>query len=550
MTKRQTIVLTTLSLAILALALLISQRIWFRLDLTSSKAHTISPVSRNLYSEIPDQVRITYYVSDRLASVVPIPGEITDLLREYAAYSRGRIRLAVKNLSVNDPGNPGNPYQTRLAEEAERVGIQGQQIEILDRDETSLVTVYTGILIEYLDKAEVLPVVFSLETLEYDLTSRIRSLVRGTEREVGVLVGDAGKEWASDYGYTAQALAQAGFRVRTIGAGEEISDTLPALFVLGGMEDLDDWALYRIDRYIQGGGKVLFALEGVMVDTRSGISVRELNDQGLLAMTASYGAGVRRALVLDQSALTLSYQTGNPNGYLEYRMVRYPLWIGVTEQGGNPEHPISAAFPGADLFWSSPLELNPPPGVEGTILFTSTPEAWLQTRDFQVNPDAGYAFTREAEETRGTKTLALALSGKFPSWFAGRDKPVREGSSEELPDPVGEAREARLVVIGDTDMVSALFTQNRYPNMSFLIQAADWLCNDDDIIGIRSRNTRTLRLDKILDPQRRIAAMSFARVLNVVVVPLAVIAAGILIALRRRRVIRESDNIGRAANGI
>ncbi|MDR3130269.1 MAG: GldG family protein [Treponema sp.] len=533
MTKKQTRVLTILSLAALILALLLSQRLWLRLDLTKNKAYTISRVSRNLYNEIPDQVRITYYVSDRLSSVIPIPGEIADLLREYAAYSRGRIRLTVKD-----------PAKANLAEEVERLGIQGQQIEIVERDEVQLATVYTGILIEYLDRTEVLPVVFSLETLEYDLTSRIRSLVRDTEREVGVIVGDAGKQWSTNYGYLDQALVQAGFRVRNIGAGEEIADTLPALFVLGGMEDLDDWALYRIDRYIQGGGKALFALEGVFVDTQtSNIAVRELKDQGLLAMTASYGAQVKPVLILDRTSQTLSYQTGGRGGFMEYRMIRYPFWISVAAQNGNPEHPISASFAGADLYWPSPLELNPPDGIDAAVLFSSTPEAWLQTKDFQVNPDMSAAFILEMEETKGAKVLAAALAGKFPSWFAGKAKPVREGSSEELPDPVAASAEARIVVIGDTDIASLMFTRDRQLDLNFLIKVADWLCNDDDIIAIRNRGAQTGRLEKITESEKRLAAISFVRTFNVIIIPMAVIVAGLLFALRRRRAIREDAQV-------
>jgi hypothetical protein len=198
------------------------------------------------------------------------------------------------------------------------------------------------------------------------------------------------------------------------------------------------------------------------------------------------------------------------------------------------------------------VELNPPPGVEGTILFTSTPEAWLQTRNFQVSPDMSAAFAMEMEETKGTKVLAVTLAGKFPSWFADKGKPVREGSSEELPDPVGEAGDARIVVIGDTDMASLMFTRNRQPDLDFLIKAADWLCNDDDIIGIRNRSILAGRLEKISDPEKRVAAMYFARALNVIVVPLAVIIAGLLIALRRRRAVKEdlSANNGRANDGL
>jgi ABC-type uncharacterized transport system involved in gliding motility auxiliary subunit len=162
------------------------------------------------------------------------------------------------------------------------------------------------------------------------------------------------------------------------------------------------------------------------------------------------------------------------------------------------------------------------------------------------------AFALEMEETKGTKVLAAALAGKFPSWFAGKDKPVREGSSEELPDPAAAAGDARIVVIGDTDMASLMFTRNRQVDLNFLIKAADWLCNDDDIIGIRNRSILAGRLEKIAEPEKRVAAMYFARALNVIVIPLAVIAAGLLIALRRRRAVKEdmSANTGRAHDDV
>ncbi|MDR1948668.1 MAG: GldG family protein [Spirochaetaceae bacterium] len=525
MTKRQATILAVLSVSALILALLLSGRIWFRLDLTKTRAHTISRVSRNLRDEIPDEVRITYYVSDKLASIHPIPGEIEDLLREYAAHSRGRIRFIRRD-----------PLKANLTESVEQLGLLPQQIQTVERDEASIATVYTGILIEYLDKTEVIPVVFALDTLEYDLTSRIRALVGGRERELGVIVADGGKQWSENYGYLNQALVQSGFSVRLISPGEELADTLPALFVLGGAEGLDEWALYRIDRYIQGGGRVLFALDGVAVETQYGLSARAMASEGLLAMVASYGAAVKPELVLDSTALTLPFQSSGPGGSLQIRLIRYPHWIGVLESNGNPGHPISAGFAGVDVFWTSPVEINPPPGVEGSPLFSSTPDAWLQTGDFQINPDTPYLFTREEPDTRGVKVLAAALSGKFPSWFAGKPKPEREGSDEELPDLPRETKEGRIVVVGDSDMASAYIQYTRSQrNLDFLLQAADWLGNDDDIIGIRNRMVRTGRLDRIVDPERRAAQMAFARILNVVVIPLALIVVGLLLAARRRR---------------
>jgi gliding-associated putative ABC transporter substrate-binding component GldG len=524
MTKKQVFTLTLLSIAALVLGILVSRRLWVRLDLTRDKAYTISPVSRNLYLEIPDQVRITYYLSDKLASIHPMPGEVTDLLREYAANSRGKIRVTVRD-----------PLKANLANQVEQLGILPQQIQTVEKDQASVATVYTGVVIEYLDQIDVLPVVFSLDTLEYDLTSRIRTMVRGNERQLGIIMGDSYRQWSEDFGYLNQFFTQVGYRIRLIVPGEAIPDTLPALLVLGGMESFDDWALYRIDRYIQVGGKVLFALEGVFVDTKGNLEARVIEDQGLLEMVAAYGAAVQKELALDKSSLTLQYQTRTPGGAIQTRITRYPHWIGILRENGNEQHPVSARFGGADLFWPSPLELQPPEGVEGIPLFTTTGEAWSMRDSFFTNPDVAYLFERDASETRGEKVMAAALSGIFPSWFAGAAKPLREGPEDELPDMPVEASPSRIIVIGDTDMASSLMSAALgQRNLNFLLQAVDWLGNDDDIIGIRSRSAQMGRLDLIPDSQKKAGVMRFAQVLNVVIVPLLVILLGIGAAWRRK----------------
>jgi gliding-associated putative ABC transporter substrate-binding component GldG len=524
MSKKQVTILTLLSIVCLLLGLLVSRRLWFRLDLTRNKAYTISPVSRALYAEIPDQVRITYYLSDKLAAMHPMPGEIEDLLREYAAASRGKIRLTVRD-----------PAKANLAEQAERLGILPQQIQTVEKDQASVATVYTGVVIEYLEQVEVLPVVFSLDTLEYDLTSRIRTLIRGGERQLGVIVGDSYRQWNNDYGYVNQSFTQAGYRIRLITPGDEIPDTLPVLLVLGGAEEMDNWALYRIDRYIQGGGKVLFALEGVYVDSQSTLEARALADQGLLDMVASYGARVKGELALDRAALTLQYQTRTPSGAIQVRIVRYPHWIGILEENGNGGHPVSARFAGVDLFWPSPIELTAPDSVEAAPLFTTTGEAWSMRNNFATNPETPYLFEQDAAETGGQKIMAAALSGTFPGWFRGQPKPAREGSEEELPDMPAGPKPSRIIVIGDTDMATGIISMTGgQRNLDFLLQAADWLGNDDDIIGIRNREARLGRLDKISDPAGKVSAMRFAQILNVVIFPILVILAGIFIAWRRK----------------
>ena len=211
MTKKQTTIITALSITAFILGLLVSGRIWFRLDFTKNKAYTISKVSRNLHREIPNPVNITYYLSNRLKTIIPVPQEIEDTLREYTAYSGGKITLTVRD-----------PVKAELTSAVEQLGIQSRQVQTVDRDQASLVTVYSGIVIEYLDKIEVLPWVISTDTLEYDLTSRIRAMVTDTQRQIGVIVGDSFRQWREDFGYLGSTLEEAGYRVRLFSAGEEI----------------------------------------------------------------------------------------------------------------------------------------------------------------------------------------------------------------------------------------------------------------------------------------------------------------------------------------
>jgi gliding-associated putative ABC transporter substrate-binding component GldG len=510
-------------LAIIALTFLVSRRLWFRLDLTKGKNYTISAVSRNLHNEIPDKVRITYYLSDKLKAIHPLPGEIEDLLMEYAGFSRGKIQLSVKD-----------PAKAKLADVVEQLGIIPQQIQTVEQDQASVVTVYTGIVIEYLDDIQVMPVVFSLETLEYDLTSRIRSMVRGSSRLLGVLHDGDTRRFSENYQYLMSAFVQAGYQIRLLNPGEEIPETVPAIIALDGVESFDDTCLYRLDNFIQNGGKVLFTVKGVYINTDSDISARPVYDRGLLTMLSSYGVTVLPEIVMDRTALTMQYQTRSPSGGVQVRITRYPQWIRVLGENGNPAHPVSAKFSGLDMYWASPLELREAEGVEALPLFITTNEAWSMREPFFTSPEMPMMFTRDAPDTSGAKILGASLTGIFPSWFAGRPKPEQEDGSE-LPDIPAEAKPSRLVIAGDTDFATALMNvTGAQRNIDFLIQAADWLSNDDDIIGIRSRETRSNRLDRIIDPVKKAAAMRLAQLVNVFLIPLLVIIAGILLAWRRR----------------
>jgi ABC-type uncharacterized transport system involved in gliding motility auxiliary subunit len=216
-------------------------------------------------------------------------------------------------------------------------------------------------------------------------------------------------------------------------------------------------------------------------------------------------------------------------------MARYPLWISVAPENGNQNHPITSKFSGIDLFWAQSISINLPENIYSDILFTSTNDAWLMTKEFVMNPESEYNMHNEESTTKGRKNFAVTLSGKFPSWFVGLAKPTREGY-DELPDDLPEkTKDSRIIVVSDADFLSSViqYTRSEY-NLDFFLQAADWLSNDDDIIGMRNRASAAGKLDRITDPIKKINVMLLSQALNVFIIPLAIIIIGV-VRLRKRK---------------
>lgn len=507
-----------LVLAIVLFAVLNSTVFFHRLDLTSTKAYTISEVSQNLFRELENEVSITYYLSESLRRRVPEVQEIEDLLREYSAYARGTI--AVRTV---------DPMEQELETTVQNLGVVPQQFQVVEEGQQSFSSVYTGIVIEYLDRFETLPVVLDPRTIEYELTSTIREIVRDQPRSVGILVGREGAEMQQLFRLTAERLSRS-FEVRQVGQGEPIPPELSSLFVFGH-RDLDLYDLYHIDQFLMRGNSVFFGADGVFVTIVPNLSAASAADAPLLDMLEHYGFVVEPTIVMDESyrRIPITRRMGNAT-VQSYEP--YPQWISVNPGGATSDHPITARFSGLDLLWASPVRS----ADESVELLTTSPNAWLMSEPYVVSPLNRGAFERAADATRGEYSLGFAYSGRLRSFFAGRDLPDSEGRTEPAGPTVEETESARLIVLGDSDFASDyLQASDSAYNLTFLENTAEWLANDEDLLAIRTRTQRPMGLDRIPDPAARERVGNSARAINVFIVPLIVALTGIWRLVSRRR---------------
>ncbi len=494
------ILLTVFVLAILLFVVFNSVRYFTRIDLTESKAYSISDVSRNLFAEIPEEVQITYYVSERLQERFPQPQEIVDLLSEYAASSRGTITLAVEN-----------PQAGGAEIDAEALGIVPQQLQVAEQGEQIFAVVYSGIVVSYLERYETIPFVFGAATLEYEITSTIRDLVADRTKALRILVGYPDRTLDADYSFAASQLSRS-FDVREQASGEPVPDDVDLLVVVGG-ENLSAEALLLVEEYLTRGGSVLMTVDSIRVDIDGGLVASSVANAAVFPMLENYGVTVGSELVLDEAYNQIVIQESG-RGFNVQRLVPYPHWISVLEQHTSVEHPVTSRFTGLDLYWPTYLELSD--DTAGEIIVASTNQAWLMTEPYRINPQESVTFRMTAAETRGQYGFVAVVTGR----------------TSDTDPPAG-----RLMVVADADFLSSRLiqaTQSGY-NLNFVESSAQWLTNDEDLLEIRTRAARDLRLNAFENPAQKRALVVFAQALNIYIVPAIVILVGIVRFLRRRR---------------
>jgi len=521
--KTKEIIVFTVIILIFIFAGLDSTLYFSRIDLTSNKVFTISKVSKKLFTEIPDKVHITYFVSDKLRQLYSFPGKIEDMLNEYSAYSRDKIIV-----NIIDPVKSGN------SKRAEQLGVYPQQIEVVEKDQRSVAMVYSGIVIQYLDRHEALPVVSQTATLEYELTSKIKKVVTNEHKKIGIIVGSPQRNYNQDYGLLINQLSQQ-YEVEEIQKGKTIPADLSVLFVIGN-GGFDNFDLFPIDQYLMNGGKVLFLVDGVKVDMRNNLVASKMDKSPLLDMLKGYGVEVKREMVLDKYSKDFRIPRQIFGQTMWQVLGKYPEWITISSQFVARDNPITARFSGLDLYWASPLTWLKKKGEKAEAIIKTTKDAWVMKERFMTNPYQASSFAYIGNDTKGQYNLGYTVTGTFNSYFSSMQIPKREGETRDWKEIKKKSAETRIIVIGDSDFVSNLlqYTDANY-NTDFVENSAEWLSHSEDLLSIKTRVTRDTRLNKIQNIKKRVTVMLLSQIVNVVLVPLLVILYGVFRFLARRK---------------
>lgn len=522
-TSRSTLLVVGL---ILVVVNVIGLEVFARLDLTDDKVYSLSTASQDLVEGLDDPLTVTAWFTDNLPA--PYSGNrrfLKDKLDDYASYGGGNFQYRFV-----DPAS-----SEELRRQAQQAGIPPVQIQVIESDNVQVKNAWMGLQLEYGGEREVLPIIEDLSTLEYDMTSAVRRLVRDARPRIGFTTGH-GEIPLGSMQQLAEELRR-NYEVETVALGDSaLLDTalpesatadLPEVLVMVAPSDtLSPRALENLNRHVMKGGRVAFFLNQVDADLQAGQA--QARTTGLEETLARWGLALRPNLVMDEQSSTVRVQQRQGMFNLQ-RQIIYPFFPIVTNV--DDDHMMVRRLQDVALFYASTIDTTVavPEGVHREIIMSSTPRSQTQQDFF---------FIRPAEEQRrfegGPYPLAATYTGAFPSAFPGAASGASESSLEA---PAAVSPETRMLLVGDGDFLDESMVGVIPQNITFALNAIDWLSQDDALLSIRSKDMAPRRLRDV--PR---GARPFIKYANMLGPVLIVVTVG-LVRWRRRR--RHSEMITR-----
>jgi len=492
-----------LMLAIVVVLNFISYQIFARFDLTQNKDYSISQISKKTVSDLDDLVNVKVYFSQNLPpSFRNLEQEIKDILNEYEAYSNGDLEVDfIDPSSFEDPVN-----------KLSQIGIKPLQFNVTRNDSYEVARGFMGMIIQYGDEQEVMPVVESSKNLEYKITTAIKKLTTDKMMTVGILDShgavDAGNK-ARNFYKSLEDLYKVipiDLKIKEDEEKKKKSNSLEnidTLVMFGPKEEFSEEELKAIDNFVMSKRPVIALVDGVVVDPRSGVSK---NKTGLNKLFSEYGLEIQNNLISDTSNAVVSMPTGLFNVSIEYA-----LWPKITKKNFDQENVVVSSLESLVLPWVSSINIKQDKIKEDTevsILAKSTPDACAQTSSFNINPQNNSTNCQDTKQYN----LAVSLAGNISSAF----------SEEET--------EAKILVVGDSDFATDQFYSQNSDNITFLQNMIDSVTLDEDLISIRSQGI-TERPIKDLDK----GSKGFIRYANIFGMTILVLAFGLLRYYLRRK---------------
>ena len=583
--SRKFTVLKKAALALLGLLLVnvVADKFYKRLDLTKEGRYTLSESTKKLLSKVNDNVYITIYLDGELPlEYKRLKSATRDMLNEYRLESSNAVTFDFEDILEDKEVTE----KEDILKEVFQKGIRIERPELKPDEAASEKFIIPGGVVFYkgqeyplnLMKREFMKPIeeeinSSIELLEYEIGNVLRKCIAGKGIKIAFSAGhgelneintaDISNELSGFYSLSRISLNledsncykmfakdvvdnpdKPVFTVLVEGLIKKLSE-YRGLIIAKPIKPFSEPEKFVLDQYIMNGGKVIWLveeLEGEMDSVAKYGQVLTRNHKHNLGdMLFHYGVKVKPTLIQDlqcHGIPVINQQTNRPD-FLPW--IFYPLFNAIDD------NPVSKNLENVWGRYCSSLDTTATTKLSKTVLLRSSPRSRLAYNPVLISLDLLKVKPKLQNFRNGNQIAAVLVDGEFTSPYKFRDGVKR---AFDIPFKESIASNA-MIVIGDGDLISNQVSRDGEPyrlgydkhvlqqfgtpvefaNKKFFLNCVDYLCDDTNLIEVRSREIVLRLLDKGKIKSEKLYWQS----LNMVLPILIIILFGLANAFYRKR---------------
>lgn len=536
-----------------------------RIDLTEDRLYSLSDGTRNIVSNLDQQLEVMFFYSDSATEDIPqirsFATRVQELLREIVMASNSNLRLSVID---PEPFSEDEDLATQFGIQPVPVTQGGEEIYF-----GLVVTNGSGENMPFnMQVSETIPLIRpdQEEFLEYEVIKLVAKVNNPDLPVVGLITqldidggfdpvrGQATAPWMV-MEYIRQLYEVRRVDIAGIDANNHIDDEVDILMVVHP-QDLSEEILYQIDQYIMRGGAIMLFLDpnadSMVTQSPQGTLIPAGMRSELPRLLEAWGIAFENDKVLADNELALRVvmgQSRRPSPHLGMLGVQRNYLaqndiitngletinfssagaIAQLEETSTIFEPLIESSTDAMLMDAALLENVADPSVLFDEFVSSQQSYVLAARVSglldSAFPEGRPIVSEEGEESESQSEItsnSLASEDTVVEQEVVGSEEAEEEIAEAVEEEVIEVREhisgsgtiANIVVFADTDFLSdrmwvqvAQFLGRRIPqpfanNGDLIINALDNLSGSADLVSIRSRGRYSRPFTRVLDLQR------------------------------------------------
>ncbi|MCG8310316.1 MAG: gliding motility-associated ABC transporter substrate-binding protein GldG [Cytophagales bacterium] len=515
--KLESVLYFLIGVFIIIIANQLSARVFYRFDLTEEKRYTISEASKNILGNLEDAVYVDVYLEgDMPAGVKRLQKSIRETLDEFKVYAGNNLQYRF----INPSSAKSQKARRTFYESLIKKGIRATNLyDNVDGKRTQTL-IFPGAVITYGTKEKGITFLKgnkssspleqlnqSIEGVEYELSSAIKSLTEEKTKRIALLKGHGELDTLQIAGLTSELLNK--YQVFHIDLTRKQNLLgYDAVVLAKPQEAFSEFDKYKIDQFIMRGGKVMFLIDAMYANMDS--AGREDNlalpiELNLDDMFFKYGFRINKDMILDRNAAPYPVVVGNVGDRPQIQLLPWPFFPIVNEYF---KHPAVRNIDAILTRFTSTIDTIKADGITKIPLMNSSQYSKVLSSPVKVSINELKKEMNPEFFNSGRQITAWIYEGAFTSLFKNRFLP---GNADEARF-ISDGNPTKILIVSDGDIARNdinpktgqpvelgfnQFTETRYANADFLLNVMTYLLEEDGIIHTRSKEIKIRPLDAV-----------------------------------------------------